>query len=103
MEEQQQQQQQHQQHQQQQQQQQQQQHQQHQHQHQNQCDPAVPNGQYTGSKSALQMLKQQQLQQNYGSIPSSTSYRMLEQVAASAVAADCGRDPHGRNSISVWR
>ncbi|KAL7724431.1 hypothetical protein ACLKA6_000734 [Drosophila palustris] len=57
MEEQQQQQQQHQQHQQQQQQQQQQQHQQHQHQHQNQCDPAVPNGQYTGSKSALQMLK----------------------------------------------
>ncbi|KAL7723501.1 hypothetical protein ACLKA6_008429 [Drosophila palustris] len=48
-------------------------------------------------------IKQQQLQQNYGSNPSSTSYRMLEQVAASAVAADCGRDPHGRNSISVWR
>ncbi|KAM8702414.1 hypothetical protein ACLKA7_007745 [Drosophila subpalustris] len=42
-------------------------------------------------------IKQQQLQQNFGSNPSSTSYRMLEQVAAPAVAADCGRDPHDQH------
>ncbi|KAM8702901.1 hypothetical protein ACLKA7_005271 [Drosophila subpalustris] len=38
--------------------------------------------------------KQQQLQQNCGSNSSSTSYRMLEQVAAPAVAADCGHHQH---------